>query len=64
MRAEEFSTWLSAIAGLSAEQRRQALQTLTRADGEAGASGEGVASGKRSRGKDALGTASIERVES
>lgn len=67
MRAEEFSTWLSAIAGMSAEQRRQALQTLTKADGEAGASGEGVASGKggkRGRGKDALGTVGVERVES
>src|SRR5271156_4015872 len=67
MRAEDFSTWLSAIAGMSAEQRRQALQRLATADGEAGASGEGVASGKggkRGRGKDALGTASVERVES
>jgi transposase-like protein len=67
MRAGEFSTWLSAIAGMSAEQRRQALQTLTKADRDAGASGEGVASGKggkRGRGKDALGTASVERVES
>ena len=33
MRAEEFLTWLSAIAGLSGEQRRQALQRLTKADG-------------------------------
>jgi transposase-like protein len=67
MRAEDFSDWLSAIAGMSAEQRRQALQRLATADGEAGASGEGVASGKggkRGRGKDALGTASVERVES
>ncbi len=67
MRAEEFSTWLSAIAGMSAEQRRQALQTRTKADGEAGASGEGVASGKggkRGRRKDALETVGVERVES
>src|SRR5271156_2759048 len=67
MRAEDFSTWLSAIAGMSAEQRRQALQRLGAADGEAGASGEGVASGKggkRGRREDALGTASVERVES
>src|ERR1700734_1564709 len=55
---------------MSAEQRRQALQRLATADGGAGASLEGVASGKggkggkRGRGKDALGTASIERVES
>ena len=67
MRGEEFSAWLSAIGGLSAEQRRQALQTLTKADGEAGASEEGSASGKggkRGRLGDALGTTGVERVES
>jgi hypothetical protein len=42
MRAEDFSDWLSAIAGMSAEQRRQGLQALTKGDGEAGASGEGI----------------------
>jgi hypothetical protein len=42
MRAVEFSTWLSALGGMSAEQRRQGLQALTKADGEAGASGEGT----------------------
>jgi transposase-like protein len=67
MRAEDFSDWLSAIAGMSAEQRRQALQRLATADGEAGGTGERASAGeggKRRRGKDALGTASVERVES
>ena len=57
MRAQEFSAWLSAIAGMSVEQRRQALQALTKADGEAGASEAGTASGKsgkRGRREDAL----------
>ena len=30
MRAQDFSAWLSAIAGMSVEQRRQALQALTK----------------------------------
>ena len=33
MRAEDFSAWLSAIAGLSADQRREGLDALTNADG-------------------------------
>jgi hypothetical protein len=33
MKAEEFSGWLSAIAGLSAAQRREALEALKRAEG-------------------------------
>jgi hypothetical protein len=28
MRAEDFSAWLSAIVGLSADQRREALDAL------------------------------------
>jgi hypothetical protein len=32
MRGEDFSAWLAAIAGLSADQRREALQALTTAD--------------------------------
>ena len=65
MRAQDFSAWLSAIAGMSVEQRREALQALTKADGEAGASQAGAASGKggkRGRREDALGTAGVERV--
>ena len=67
MRAQEFSAWLSAIAGMSVEQRREALQALTKSDGEAGASEAGASSGKggkRGRREDALGTTSVERVES
>jgi hypothetical protein len=71
MRAGEFSAWRSAIAGLSADQRRETLDALTKGDGaKTGAASEdltGVSSkrvGKRGRGKDALGTASVERVES
>ena len=67
MRAQDFSAWLSAIGGMSVEQRRQALQALTKSDGEAGASEAGAASGKsgkRGRREDALGTTSVERVES
>ena len=30
MRAQDFSAWLSAIAGMSVEQRREALQALTK----------------------------------
>src|SRR5271170_7368303 len=70
MRAGDFSAWLSAIAGLSAEQRGEALQALTRANGveascasrdRAEASPEQGA--KRGRREDALGTTSHERVE-
>ena len=65
MRAQDFSAWLSAIAGMSVEQRREALQALTKSDGEAGASQAGAASGKggkRGRREDALGTAGVERA--
>jgi hypothetical protein len=33
MKAEDFSAWLTAIGGLSAAQRREALQALERAGG-------------------------------
>ena len=70
MRAEDFSAWLSRIAGLSAQQRREALQALAGVSGEernpaTGDSAQGPAkeSGKRrGRGKDALGTTSHKRV--
>ena len=67
MRAQDFSAWLSAIAGMSAEQRREALQALTKADEKVAASGEGASAGeggKRGRREDALGAMSVERVES
>jgi transposase-like protein len=71
MQAEDFSAWLSAIAGLSAEQRREAVQALEAANGKESdlatgdlAQGPGKESGKRrGRGKDALGMTSHERVE-
>jgi transposase-like protein len=67
MRGEDFSAWLIAIGGMSAEQRRQGLQALTKADGEAGGTGERASAdegSKRGRREDALGTTSVERVES
>jgi hypothetical protein len=56
LRAEDFSAWLSEIAGMSAEQRLEAVQALAKADREAGALGEGASSGrggKRGRRVDA-----------
>jgi len=71
MKAEEFSAWLSAIAGLSGAQRGEALEALKRAEGGEGRSGS-EASPEAGRGKatrrggreDGLGSASHERVES
>jgi transposase-like protein len=67
MRSEDFSAWLAAIGGLSAQQRREALQALEATNGEERDPTTGdlaKESGKRrSRGKDALGTTSHERVE-
>ena len=71
MRAEDFSAWLSAIAGLSADQRREALQAVTKASSaetrlRAGRLAEASLKnrGRRGHRDDALGTASHERVES
>ena len=71
MKAEDFSAWLSAIAGMSVEQRREALRALTGADGDQAKSAAGdltEASGgkadKPGRREDALGTTGHERVES
>src|SRR5579864_529717 len=58
MKSEDFSIWLSAISGMSAVQRAEALAALERAAGEAGSS---VTKGNRS--EDALGTTGVERVE-
>jgi transposase-like protein len=70
MKAEDFSTWLAAIAGLSAEQRREALQALEAASGEErapetadGAQSPAKKGGRRGRREDALGTTSHERIE-
>ena len=71
MKAEDFSGWLSAIAGLSAAQRGAALEALKRAEGGEARSGSEVSpeaergkAAKRDRREDALGTTSHERVES
>ena len=68
MRAQDFPGWLAAIAGLSAEQRGEAVLALAKA-GESAAAPEDLAApspGKRraKRTEDALGTTSVERVES
>jgi len=56
MKSEEFAAWLSAIEGLSAEQRAEASGALGKA--AAGASTKG----RRKRTEDALGTGGVERV--
>jgi transposase-like protein len=70
MRAEDFSAWLAAVAGLSAEQRVEALASLKRAV-EASISAPDETSeaapkrgGRRRPREDTLGSASLERVES
>jgi transposase-like protein len=71
MRSEDFSAWRAAIGGLSARQRREALQALEAANGEERDPATGdlaqvpakEGGKRRGRGKDALGTTSHERVE-
>jgi transposase-like protein len=70
MRADDFSSWLAAVAGLSADQRVEASATLKRAAAEASISapdGTSEASlkrgGKRRPREDMMGSASLERVE-
>ena len=71
MKSEDFSAWLSAIVGLSVDQRREALDALSKPDGAktdgasedlTGASPKRGA--KRGRREDTLGATSHERVES
>jgi len=64
MRAEDFAVWLSAISGMDAVQRAEAMAALEQA-GAVGAEAEASvkkAGKRRSREKDALGTTSHERV--
>ena len=67
MRSEDFSAWLAAIGGLRAQQRREALRALAATNGEErdSTTGDLAKEGgkRRSRGKDALGTTSHERIE-
>ncbi len=58
MKSEDFSVWLSAISGMSAAQRREALAALKKAAAEPSASKT-----KGKRREDALGTTGVERVE-
>ncbi len=67
MRAQDFPGWLAAIAGLSAEQRGEAVLALAKA-GEGAAAPEDLAApspGRRraKRTEDALGATGVERVE-
>jgi transposase-like protein len=57
MKSEDFSVWLSAISGMSAAQRAEALAALEKAAADIGPK----TSGKRT--EDALGTTGVERVE-
>ena len=59
MQSEDFLVWLSAISGMSATQRAEALAALEKAAPDAGPSTKGR--GKRT--EDALGTTGVERVE-
>src|SRR5271167_4357540 len=66
MKAEDFAAWLAALSGMRSAQRAEAFATLEKAgaggaDPVAESSGPGPA--KRGRREDALGTASLERVE-
>src|ERR1700729_1587566 len=65
MRVEDFAAWLSAISGMNEGQRTEAIAALEKASA-VGAEGGGSAkkTGKRGRREDALGTTSVERVES
>ncbi len=59
MRSEDFAVWLSAVSGMSAVQRAEAMAALEKAAVAAGPSTK--PKGKRT--EDALGTAGVERVE-
>src|ERR1700722_4885228 len=65
MKGEDFAAWLSAISGINEGQRTEAIAALEKASA-VGAEGGGSAekNGKRGRREDALGTTSVERVES
>ena len=75
MTAEEFSVWLSGVARLSADQRREGVAALAKLDGgqdglrpkaesETFAKGAAGKASKPRRRPDALGTSGHERVES
>ena len=61
MTSEEFTAWLSAISGMSAAQRAEALALLGTVGVGSSPSAETKGTGKRT--EDALGTTGVERVE-
>src|SRR5271154_6232059 len=63
MKVEDFAAWLSAISGVSEDQRREAMVALEKASVVGGAAAASAKKGgKRGRQEDALGTTGVERV--
>ena len=63
MKVEDFAAWLSAISGMSEDQRREAMVALEKASVVGGAAAASAKKGgKRGRQEDALGTTGVERV--
>src|ERR1700722_17260194 len=63
MKVEDFAAWLSAISGMSEDQRREAMGALEKASVVGGAAAASAKKGgKRGRQEDALGTTGVERV--
>ena len=63
MKGEDFAAWLSAISGMSEDQRRKAMVALEKASVVGGAAAASAKKGgKRGRHEDALGTTGVERV--
>ena len=63
MKVEDFAAWLSAISGMSEDQRREAMVALEKASVVGGAAAASAKKGgKRGRHEDALGTTGVERV--
>ena len=63
MKVEDFAAWLSAISGMSEDQRREAMVALEKASVVKGAAAASAKKGgKRGRQEDALGTTGVERV--
>ena len=63
MKVEDFAAWLSAISGMSEDQRREAMVALEKASVVGGAAAASAKKGgKRGALEDALGTTGVERV--
>ena len=62
MKVEDFAAWLSAISGMSEDQRREAMVALEKASVVGGAAAAPAKKGgKRGRHEDALGTTASAR---